>query len=84
MRLGPPLSGPFFLLQDNFTMVFLSVAATMLAFASNSVLTTLALAEMAIDADCFALLRLASSGAVILLALTAQQNRLNSSRVQTG
>ena len=56
-------------------VVFLSVAATMLAFAGNSVLTRLALAEMAIDAGSFALLRLAS-GAVILLALTAQQNRL--------
>ena len=56
-------------------VVFLSVAATMLAFAGNSVLTRLALAEMAIDAGSFALLLLAS-GAVILLALTAQQNRL--------
>jgi drug/metabolite transporter (DMT)-like permease len=73
--IGSAIVRALFLLQDNRMVVFLSVAATMLAFAGNSVLTRLALAEMAIDAGSFALLRLAS-GAVILLALTAQQNRL--------
>jgi len=73
--IGSAIVRALFLLQDNPMVVFLSVAATMLAFAGNSVLTRLALAEMAIDAGNFALLCLAS-GAVILLALTAQQNRL--------
>ena len=51
----------------------------MLAFAGNSVLTRLALAETAIDPGAFVLLRLAS-GAAVLVFLTARKNSLSALR----
>ena len=55
------------------------IAVTMLAFAGNSVLTRLALAETAIDPGAFVLLRLAS-GAAVLVFLTARKNSLSALR----